>query len=62
MEKETDHIIQLIVKSLRGELTPGEESLFSAWKSRSKANEEMYQRLVREYLEHSEYPLYEPVS
>ena len=59
MEKETDHIIQLIVKSLRGELTPGEESLFSAWKSRSKANEEMYQRLEREYLEHSEYPLYE---
>lgn len=59
MEKETDHIIQLIVRRLHGGLTPGEESLFSAWKSRSRANEEMYQRLEREYLEHTEYPLYE---
>lgn len=59
MEKETDYIVQLIVKSLRKELTPREESLLSAWKSHSKANGEMYQRLVHEYLEHTGYPLYE---
>lgn len=59
MRKENDDIIRLIVKSLRGELTPGEETLFLSWKSRSKANEEMYGRLEREYKEHSEYPLFQ---
>lgn len=58
MRKENDDIIRLIVKSLRGELTPGEEVLFASWKSRSKENEEMYRRLELEYKEHAEYSLY----
>lgn len=58
MRRENDDIIRLIVKSLRGELTPGEEVLFASWKSRSKENEEMYRRLELEYKEHAEYSLY----
>ena len=58
MRKENDDIIRLIVRSLRGELTPDEEVLFISWKSCSKANEEMYRRLEREYKEHAEYALY----
>ena len=58
MRKENNDIIRLIVKSLRGELTPEEEALFLSWKSRSKANEEMYGRLEREYEEHTEYELF----
>lgn len=59
MKKETEYIIQLIVKRLRGELSPEEETFFMAWKARSKANEELYERLENEYVEHTEYPLYE---
>ena len=59
MRKENDDIIRLIVKSLRGELTPEEEILFLSWKSRSKANEEMYECLEREYKEHTEYSLFQ---
>ena len=42
MKKETEYIIQLIVKRLQGGLSPEEETFFAAWKSRSKANEELY--------------------
>ena len=59
MKKETEYIIQLIVKRLQGGLSPEEETFFAAWKSRSKANEELYERLENEYEEHTEYPLYE---
>ena len=59
MKKETEYIIQLIVKRLQGGLSPEEETFFTAWKSRSKANEELYERLENEYEEHTEYPLYE---
>ena len=59
MKKETEYIIQLIVKRLQGGLSPEEETFFAAWKSRSKANEELYERLENEYKEHTEYPLYE---
>ena len=59
MKKETEYIIQLIVKRLRGELSPEEETFFMTWKARSKANEELYERLENEYVEHTEYPLYE---
>ena len=45
MKKETEYIIQLIVKRLQGGLSPEEETFFTAWKSRSKANEELYERL-----------------
>ena len=45
MKKETEYIIQLIVKRLQGGLSPEEETFFAAWKSRSKANEELYERL-----------------
>ena len=58
MKKETEYIIQLIVKRLQGGLSPEEETFFAAWKSRSKANEELYERLENEYKEHTEYPLY----
>ena len=57
MKKETEYIIQLIVKRLQGGLSPEEK--LSAAKSRSKANEELYERLENEYEEHTEYPLYE---
>ena len=59
MKKETEYIIQLIVKRLQGGLSLEEETFFAAWKSRSKANEELYERLENEYKEHTEYPLYE---
>ena len=59
MKKETEYIIQLIVKRLQGELSPEEETFFIAWKVRSKANEELYERLESEYEKHTEYPLYE---
>lgn len=49
MKKETEYIIQLIVKRLQGGLSPEEETFFAAWKSRSKANEELYERLENEY-------------
>ena len=45
MKKETEYIIQLIVKRLQGGLSLEEETFFAAWKSRSKANEELYERL-----------------
>lgn len=55
MKKETEYIIQLIVKRLQGGLSLEEETFFAAWKSRSKANEELYERLENEYKEHTEY-------
>ena len=58
MKKETEYTIQLIVKRLQGGLSLAEETFFTAWKSRSKANEELYERLENEYEEHTEYPLY----
>ena len=59
MKKEIEYIIPLIVKRLRGELSPEEETFFMAWKSHSKANEELYERLENEYEKHTEYLLYE---
>ena len=47
------------MKRLQGGLSLEEETFFAAWKSRSKANEELYERLENEYKEHTEYPLYE---
>lgn len=58
MKQAQDDIIWLIVKSLRGKITPEEELFLSKWKFQSKANEQMYQRLEIESREHTEYPLF----
>lgn len=59
MEKETDYIMLLLLKALKGELTEDEMQAFREWKAQSAEHEAIFKRLEQEYKEKQEYALFE---